>query len=169
MLSISFSPCLRILLGLLTLNQSLTGAAKFAVIKRLRKSGASRDRLFLFIDTLILPLILCCSPVAFPGLPLLDFNILRRLVSLISRFTFVPNHTIAIRPVEGHMLSTSSFVERILDDATHTLHEPMVSFRSMRPSRRAFRLAPARTETYRRSVLPSLLRFLIFPDSVRTE
>ncbi len=67
-----------------------------------------------------------------------------------------------------HKLSTSSFVERILDDATHPLHEPTASFRSMRP-RRAFRLAPARTETYRPSVLSSLLCIHIDPDSVRNE
>ncbi len=65
------------------------------------------------------------------------------------------------------MLSTSIFAERILVDATHLLREPMVSFRSMLPSRRILRLAPARTKTYRRSVLPSRLRFLIDPDSVR--
>ncbi len=138
-------------------------------MKRLRKAGASRDRLFLFTDTLILPLILYCSPVVFPGLLKLDFNNLRRLVSLISRCTFVSSHKIVTRLVVRHMLSTSSFVERILGDATHPLHEPMVSFRSMRPSRRAFRLAPARTETYRRSVLPSLLRLLIDPNAVRNE
>ncbi len=99
----------------------------------------------------------------------MDFNILRRLVSLISRFTIVPSHTTVTRLVERHMLSTSSFVKRILGDATPPLHEPKVSFRSMRPSRRAFRLPPARTETYRRSVLPSLLRLLIDPNSVRNE
>ncbi len=134
-------------------------------MKRLRKAAASRDRLFIFIDhTHLLPLILNHSPAVFPGLLKLDFDILRRLVSLFSRFIFVPNHTIETRLFERNMLSASLFVERILCDATH---EPMVSFRSMRPSRRAFRLAPARTETYRRSVLPSLLRFHIGPNSVR--
>ncbi len=138
-------------------------------MKRLRKAGASRDWLFPFIDTLILLLTLYCSPVVFPGLLKLDFDILRMLVSLISRFTLVPNHTDVTRLVESHIPSTSTFVERILDDATHPLHEPMVSFRSMRRSRRAFRLAPARTETYRRAVLPSLTRFLTDTDSVRNE
>ncbi len=33
-------------------------------------------------------------------------------------------------------------------------------FRSLRPSRRAFRCAPSRTETHRMSIIPSLLRFL---------
>ncbi len=47
--------------------------------------------------------------------------------------------------------------------------EPLVSFRSMRHSHCTFRLAIARTETHRRSVLPSLLRFLVDPDSVRNE
>ncbi len=133
---------------------------------RLQKAGVSRDRLVLLIDTPILPLFLFCSPVVFSGLLKMDFNILRRLASLSSRFTFVPNHTIVTRLVERHMLSTPSFAERINADATYPLHKPMVLFRSMRPSRRAFRLAPARTETYRGAVLPSLLRFLIDPYSV---
>ncbi len=93
-------------------------------MKRLRKAGASSGRLFRFIGTLIHPLILYCSPVVFTGLLKLDFNILRRQVCLISPFTFVPNHTIVTRLVERHMLSTSFFVERILDDDTHPLHEP---------------------------------------------
>ncbi len=66
-------------------------------------------------------------------------------------------------------IAVCSPVERILGDATHPLYEPMVSLRSMRPPRRAFRFAPVRTETYRRSVLPSLHRFLIEPNSVRNE
>ncbi len=47
------------------------------VMKRLRKAGALRDRLVLFIDIFILPLILYCPLVAFPCLLRFDFKILR--------------------------------------------------------------------------------------------
>ncbi len=108
-------------------------------MKRVRSAGAPRDKLLLFIDALIIPLILYCSPVIFPALQKQDFVVLRRLVSLISKLSFIPYNQIVTRIVERHMLSTSYFAERILSDAEHPLHYPLMYYRSNRPLRREFR------------------------------
>ncbi len=76
-----------------------------------------------------------------------------------------PNYTIVTRFFKRHTLSTSSFVERILDDAMHSIHELLALFRSKHPSRRTFRLVPEKTETHRHS----LPHFLVGPDSVSNE
>ncbi len=78
-------------------------------MKRVRTAGAARDKLLLFIDALIIPLILYCSPVIFPAPQKQDFFVLRQLVSLISRLSFIPYNQIATRIVERHMFSTSFF------------------------------------------------------------
>ncbi len=56
-------------------------------MKRVCSAGAPRDKLLLFVDALIIPLILYCPPVILPALQKRDFVVLRRLVSLISKLT----------------------------------------------------------------------------------
>ncbi len=139
------------------------------VLKRLRSEGAPREKFLLSTDSLLIPLITYCSPVLFPGPLKQDFTVLRRLVSLVSKFTFIPYSTLVTRIVERHLLSTSSFLDRIMNDVSHPLHYPLLTFRSLRPSRRAFRSAPARTETHRKSIIPSLLRFSIDPSAIKND
>ncbi len=67
----------------------------------------------------IIPLLLYYSPAISPVLQKQDFVVLRRLVSLISDLSFIPYSQLVTRIVERHMLSTSSFAERILDDTEH--------------------------------------------------
>ncbi len=131
------------------------------VLKRLRSAGASREKLLFFTDSLLIPLMTYCSPVVFPGLLKQDFTSLWRLVSLVSKFTFIPYSTLVTRIFERHLLLTSSILDRITNDVNHHLHDLLLTFRSLRPSRRAFRSAPARTETHRKSIISSLLRFSI--------
>ncbi len=49
------------------------------------------------------------------------------------------------------------------------LHDPLLTFRSLCPSRHAFRSAPACTETHRKSIIPSLLRFSINPSTIKSD
>ncbi len=138
-------------------------------MKRVRSAGAPRDKLLLFIDALISPLILYCSPVIFPSLQKQDFVVLRRHVSLISTLSFILYNQIVTRIVARPMLSTSSAAETFLSSAEHPLPHPLMYYRSNRPLRREFRYAAARTERHRQSIIPFLLRFLIDPSSIRSE
>ncbi len=96
-------------------------------MKRVRSAGAPRGELLLFIDALIVPLILYCSPVIFPALQKQDFVVLRRLVSLNSKLALIPDNQIVTPIVEGHMLPTSSFAERFLGDADTPAPSPCVT------------------------------------------
>ncbi len=111
------------------------------VLKRLRSAVAPREKRLLITDSLLIPLITYCSIVIFPGLLEQDFIHLRRLVSPVSKFTFIPSSTLATRIVERHLL--------------------LLTLRSLRPSWCAFRCAHVRTVTHRKSMILSLLRFLL--------
>ncbi len=137
------------------------------VLIRLRYAGAPREKHLLFNDSLFIPLITYCSPIVFLGLLKQDNIIRRRLVSLVSKFTFTLYPTLVTRIVERYCFSTSSFLDRITNYVNHPLHDTLLTFQSLRPSQRAFRCAPARTETHRKSIIHSLLRFSIDPSATK--
>ncbi len=66
------------------INVFIRGQKLASSLKRVRSAGAPRDKLLLFIDTLIISIFLYCSPVIFPAL--LEHLIHHRLVFLLVVF-----------------------------------------------------------------------------------
>ncbi len=139
------------------------------VFKRLRSAGTPRGKLLLFTYSPLIPLIAYCSSVVFPGLLKQDSVILRRLVSFVSKFTFILYSTLVTCIAERNLFATPSLIDRLANDVNHPLHDPSLTFRSLRVSRSSFRRVPARTETHQKSFIPSLLRLSIDPSATKND
>jgi hypothetical protein len=130
------------------------------VLRRFTILHVPHEILTRFVDACVLPVILYCSPVIFPGLLAKDFTVLRRSVKIISRASGIVfqtlTHTIATRHIE----SSRKFAERILSDDSHQLFPALSSSRSLRNSRNNFTHIFARTNHYKNSTVPFLARVL---------
>ncbi len=72
-----------------------------------------------FIEACVLPLILYCSPVIFPGLLKHDFALLNRSIKLISQVSGLSFSYLINLVSERHFIST-------LSDYQHPLHKLVV-------------------------------------------
>lgn len=129
-------------------------------IKRLRSYRVPTVVIWRFVDSCVLSLILYCSPVIFPGLLKKDFTLLRRTINVIARVSGISFPTLCDVITKRHFAACKRFVNNILSDEMHPLHDAISVCRSLRPLRSSFRLISARTNTFRNSIIPFLARFL---------
>jgi len=139
------------------------------VMKRLRSFSLPQHAMKLFIDSCVLPIILYCSPVFLSTLMLKDYTLLRRSIRSIANISGIAYAILRDAIIARHFSSCYQLAERILKDRNHPLHLHLEGARCRRLTRQQFRLLPARTETYRRSIIPFLARFLNDPKSVQSE
>ena len=91
-------------------------------IKKLRQSGITQSLLLLFVNSCILPIVLYCSPLIFPGLLKKDYIILRRVLNAVSRACGMPLRELANIIVERHIKSCTNWAKVVLSDPLHPLY-----------------------------------------------
>ncbi|CAH8485699.1 unnamed protein product [Schistosoma margrebowiei] len=74
-------------------------------IKRLHALGITRHLLLQFVNSCILPIILYCSPLFFPGLLRKDFAVLRRVLKAVSKMCGESFEAIINMVVDRHLKS----------------------------------------------------------------
>jgi hypothetical protein len=129
-------------------------------VKRLRSLHTPFRIIEKFVFSCIVPLILYCSPVIFPGLLKKDITQLRRAIKLISRSSGIHMSTLFGKISDLHFNACSKFAEQIMNDSTHPLFPhlfPSISFSSTRSSHKPIF---SRTSTFSRSTVPFLSRLL---------
>jgi hypothetical protein len=136
------------------------------VIKRLVKLHVSYDIIRTFVNSCVLPVILYCSPVIFPGLLAKDLEVLRRAIKLISRSSGINFSALIDSISTQHFRASLQFAHRILADSNHPLFPHLSQSSSRSSSRSSFKLIYSRTSTFRRSVVPFLARLLSNENAV---
>ncbi len=131
------------------------------LVKKLRRLSTPAELIYRFVETCIVPLILYCSPAIFPGLLKHDFALLKRSIKLISQVSGLSFSYLTNLLCERHIKASSDFVERILGDHLHPLHDELSKARSHTSTRSRFKLLPSKTAANRNSVLPALSRLLV--------
>ena len=129
-------------------------------IRKLRQFTAKQSVISSFVTQCVLPIVLYCSPVIFPGLLKKDFIVLRRGLAIISRVSLLPIDYLIGKLCDLHIDSCESFAHKILNDPTHPLHSELSSCYSHPSTRSTFRLIPARIGIYKNSPVPYLARIL---------
>jgi len=138
-------------------------------IRRLRSCKVPQSAIAYFVDACVLPTILYCSPVIFPGLLKKDVTLLRRGLRLIARCGCLGYHTLVEKVISRHFAACNSLAKRVIDDNTHPLHSIIIAHKSNVGTRSAFRIASARTQTYKNSIVPYLCRLLVDETKVKNE
>nr|CAH8863804.1 unnamed protein product [Trichobilharzia regenti] len=138
-------------------------------IKKLRHSGITQPLLLQFINSCILPILLYCSPLFFPGLLKKDYVTIRRILKTVSRVSGVPVDHIVNVVVDRHLTSCNKFAKGILSDLEHPLYPQLSPCISSGRTRSNFRKLYARTSKYKNSMIPYLARILCDENSVRQE
>ncbi len=129
--------------------------------KKFRRLSTPAEYIRKFAEACVIPVILYCSPVIFPGLLKQDFALLRRSIRLISNACGLSFSYLTNLVCERHIKASSDFAERILADSEHSLYEELSKARSHTSTRSRFELLPSKTAAYRNSVLPALSRLLV--------
>lgn len=129
-------------------------------IKRLRQCKMPQHIILNFIQSCVIPVIIYCSPVVFPGLLCKDLIILKRGLKMISRVGGMRYDNLVNLVVTRHLSSCKLFADRILEDHSHPLHSTFSKQLSSSNTRTRFRHVSARTSKYRNSLIPFLCRFL---------
>ena len=138
-------------------------------IRKLRQFTTQQSLISTFVNQCVLPIVLYCSPVIFPGLLKKDFIVLRRGLAIISRVSFLPMESLINELCDQHINSCESFAHKILNDNSHPLHSELSVCHSHPSTRSAFRLIPARINLYKNSPVPYLARVLTDKNRVISE
>ena len=117
----------------------------------------------------ILPHWLYCSPVIFPGLKKKDFVLFSRSMKLLSRCSGIARNALIDFIISKHIDACDRFINRIMSNEDHFLHKEFFKSVSNPRTRSQFRLLPARTTTYRNSILPYLARILVNRTSIMSD
>ncbi|CAI2734818.1 unnamed protein product [Schistosoma spindalis] len=91
-------------------------------IRRLHAFGITCHLLLQFVNSCILPIILYCSPLFFPGLLRKDFAVLWRALNAVSKVCGESFETIINMVVDRHLKSCKLLAGVILLDTNHPLH-----------------------------------------------
>jgi hypothetical protein len=145
-------------------------------VKRLRSYRVPSSTIWKFVDSCILPNILYCSPVIYPGLLKKDFVVFKRLIKLVSTVSLFPFDKLCDIIIKRHFSASSNLANNILNDMNHPLFESLNNCRCIRSLRATFTHQACRTTTYKNSVIPFLSRFLsnpsreiaLFTDNLKT-
>ncbi|CAH8875381.1 unnamed protein product [Trichobilharzia szidati] len=138
-------------------------------IRKLRHSGITQPLLLQFVNSCILPILLYCSPLFFPGLLKKDYVIIRRTLRTVSRSSGIPLGHIDGIVIDRHLMSCNRFARGILSDSEHPLYPQLPPCVSSGKTRSLFRRLYARTSKYKNSTIPYLARTLCDENSVRNE
>jgi hypothetical protein len=134
---------------------------------RLRALSVPLKLIRQFVIACILPHWTYCSPVYFPGLLEKDFCIMVRSLKHVSKCSGIPRTTLVDHLISTHFGACSHFTQGVLKDVLHPLHSALSQALSTSRTRSLFKLLPARTTTYRKSIIPYMARYLVNPDSLR--
>nr|CAH8873648.1 unnamed protein product [Trichobilharzia regenti] len=118
-------------------------------IKKLRQSGINQPLVLQFLKSGILPIVLYCSPLIFPGLLKKDYIILRRVLNAVSRACGLPLHELANTIVERHINSCTKWAKAIMSDPLHPLYShlsPCISSGRTRRNIKRYMLVPLSIE-----------------------
>ena len=129
-------------------------------IRRLRTFKVPQHILIQFMNSCVLPIILYCSPVIFPGLLRKDFVLLRRCLKLLSRSCRASLDSIVRQVVSAHIIACKKLATRILNDVSHPLYSELSCCRSYGTTRSSFKHLHARTEKHKNSCINYLARLL---------
>ncbi|CAH8855403.1 unnamed protein product [Trichobilharzia szidati] len=138
-------------------------------IKKLRLSGITQPLLLQFVNSRILSIILYCSPLVFPGLLKKDYNILRRMLKVVSRVSNVTLNQLVNILVDRHMDSCEKWAKSILSNSHHPLHSQLSPCISSGKTRSLYRKLYARTSKYKNSTIPYLAHVLCDKESIRRD
>ena len=97
-------------------------------IKRLRHFCSDQSVIETFVQQCILPTLLYCSPVIFPGLHKSDFRLLRRGLKMICRVSQISLSFLVSSICDGHIEACLKFADKVLSDSTHPLHIDLSAF-----------------------------------------
>ena len=136
---------------------------------RLRMLSVPHHLILKFINACILPLWLYCSPVIFAGLLHKDAHMISRSLRHLSKCSGVSFDYLVDTLISRHFDASSKFSRKILYDPTHPLYVYFSKVVSFSTTRSLFRLLPARTSSYRNSVLPYLARCLVNPEQCKSD
>nr|CAH8865766.1 unnamed protein product [Trichobilharzia regenti] len=138
-------------------------------IKKLRLTGVTQPLLSQFVNSRILPILLYCSPLVFPGLLKKDYTILRRMLKVVSRTSGVKLSQLVTTLVDKHLNTCEKWSKTILSDCQHPLYSQLSPCISSGRTRNQYKIIYARTTKYRNSTIPYLARVLSDRDNVRRE
>ncbi|CAH8827539.1 unnamed protein product [Trichobilharzia szidati] len=138
-------------------------------IKKLRQQGISQPLVLRFLNSCILPILLYCSPLIFPGLLKKDYAVLRRVLNAVSRACGLPLRDLANTIVERHVNSCKNWAKAVLSDPLHPLYSQLSPCISSGRTRSQYKKLYARTTKYKNSTIPYLARILCDEDTVRRE
>jgi len=115
-------------------------------------------------NSCIIPIILYYSPAIFPSLMRKAFIILSRVSKCMGKTACIPHGELARFLTSKHFSACISFADQMLQDQLHTLHKDLNAHVCGRENGRLpFRSITARTEAFRNSPCPSLIRFINSP------
>ena len=138
-------------------------------IKRLHAFGIIRHLLLQFVNSCILPIILYCSPLFFPGLLRKDFAVLRRVLKAVCKVCGESFEVIINMLVDRHLKSSKLLAGVILSDTNHPLHSYLSPCISSGRTRRKYIKIHARKQIYKSSVIPYLANLLCDEQAVRVD
>ncbi|VDO81540.1 unnamed protein product [Schistosoma margrebowiei] len=136
-------------------------------IKRLRAPGITRQLLLQFFNSCILPIILYCSPLFFPGLLRKDLSVLRRVLKAVSKMCGESFEAIINMVVDRHLKSCKLLAGVALSDTNHLLHSYLSPCISSGRTRRKCIKIHARKQKYKSSIIPYLANILCEEQDVR--
>ena len=138
-------------------------------IKRLHAFGITRHLLLQFVNSCILPIILYCSPLFFPGLLRKDFAVLRRVLKAVCKVCGESFEVIINMLVDRHLKSCKLLAGVILSDTNHPLHSYLSPCISSGRTRRKYIKIHTRKQVYKSSVIPYLANLLCDEQAVRVD
>ncbi|CAH8494637.1 unnamed protein product [Schistosoma mattheei] len=136
-------------------------------IKRLHALGITRHLLLQFANSCILPIILYCSPLFFPGLLRKDFAVLRRVLKAVSNVCGESFDVIINMVVDRHLKSCKLLAGVILSDTNYPIHSYISPYRSSGRTRRNYIKIHALKQKYKSSIIPYLANILCDEQVVR--
>ncbi|CAH8558016.1 unnamed protein product [Schistosoma bovis] len=130
-------------------------------IKRLHALGITGHLLLQFVNSCILPIILYCSPLFFPGLLRKDFAVLRRVLKAVSKVCGESFEVIINMVVDRHLESCKLLAGVILSDTDQPLHSYLSPCISSGRTRHNYTKIHARKQKYKSSIIPYLANRLL--------
>ncbi|CAH8658891.1 unnamed protein product [Schistosoma rodhaini] len=138
-------------------------------IKRLHAFGITCHLLLQFVNSCILPIILYCSPLFFPGLLRKDFAILRRVLKAVCKVCGESFEVIINMLVDRHLKSCKLLAGVILSVTNHPLHSYLSPCISSGRTRRKYIKIHARKQIHKSSVIPYFANLLCDEQAVRVD
>ncbi|VDO56207.1 unnamed protein product [Schistosoma margrebowiei] len=136
-------------------------------IKRLHALGITSHLLLQFVNSCILPIILYCSPLFFPGLLRKHFIVLRRVLRAVTKVCGEPFEVIINMVVDRHPKSCKLLVGVILSDTNHPFHSYLSPCISSGRMRRNYIKIHARKQKYKCSIISYQANILCDEQVVR--